>query len=252
MLNLDKLCRLCLHKSEKNLLLQDENFYSKVTHLLRIDDLNDPLLPKRICYDCEVKVNQFFDFVEVVKASQTQIYQILSSEDGVKSEVIENDSFKSKKEGSNDQKEEFSEADHDHLDDLDQKLSVLVTVEENVEPKKRSSRRSKAKVQKIKKSSRLKSKKDQKQPNAQKQQKNAQEQNNNAQEQSENLRIREFYDLTCQQCNVTFEKFSAWKIHARSKHGDPNPGLYCCSKKLYRRHHLLTHLTLHVNPDELR
>ncbi|KAJ6634063.1 Transcription factor grauzone [Pseudolycoriella hygida] len=66
-----------------------------------------------------------------------------------------------------------------------------------------------------------------------------------------NKKIREFFDLSCQICNETFETFNKAKKHYRAIHNVPFL-VYCCGRKFNRITFALSHIFHHQNPDSYR
>lgn len=226
-MDLYKLCRLCLEESPEPPDSEEmrTSLLTKVELLFSLENFSDTTLPSRVCLACENKTNDFYEFALLVKSSQERILQLKSSFEDMKEELkTESDidaldctstgGFEEESRVSTQNEEqETSTAKRKYSKRNSKKKSAKVTIE--VEPKQK-----KASVC--------------------------------ATSADDDQKIKQFFELSCNQCGVSFERFSNWKSHMRTKHKDNNPGIVCCNKKLYRRHHLLTHCTLHMNPDEFK
>lgn len=231
-MNFEVICRLCLIETNSDTFLKS-SISKDFQELFSLDVLLDHNLPKRICQECLLTNNKFYEFTELVRSNQRKLTELRKSlnencEDNKPETVI---------------KEEESEDDNVILEDFCMKEEYLendIDLKHDLQPKKRMKKKKVSpKLKKHKVTS----------------EKNNQDGGHDTdlddeQDSVEDKRIREFFDLTCSKCSTTFDKFISWKNHVRTKHGEENPGMFCCNKKLHRRHQLLTHIALHKNPTE--
>lgn len=74
---------------------------------------------------------------------------------------------------------------------------------------------------------------------------------------SNDERIKRFYQLTCPICpedapeRQIFETFKDILVHCDTVHKQPGY-ILCCGRKLFRKDRILTHMTLHENPDAFK
>lgn len=75
--------------------------------------------------------------------------------------------------------------------------------------------------------------------------------NDNSNE-NDDEQIRIWCNLECSMCTTeTFHKFSDLRSHYRKEH-KKNGFVTCCSKKYFRRVHLLDHIYKHINPNAFK
>lgn len=65
------------------------------------------------------------------------------------------------------------------------------------------------------------------------------------------VKIREFFSMTCDLCSDQFETFAKAKKHYRIVHQVPGY-LTCCNRRFHRRGTALNHIFYHSNPDAFR
>lgn len=68
----------------------------------------------------------------------------------------------------------------------------------------------------------------------------------------EEKNISEFFNLSCDECSITFPTFFNLRVHQQSVHNHKAGFVYCCNKKLKGQAQLLEHLNWHLNPDLFR
>lgn len=65
-------------------------------------------------------------------------------------------------------------------------------------------------------------------------------------------KIRDFFNLSCGECAITFSTFFELKLHQKSVHNHKEGFVYCCKKKISRQDKLIEHMNWHLNPDSFR
>lgn len=67
----------------------------------------------------------------------------------------------------------------------------------------------------------------------------------------DDLRLNEFFTMTCDLCGNLTSSFAMLLKHFRTIHKRPGY-IVCCKKKFFRRPNLLHHMALHMNPNAFR
>lgn len=64
--------------------------------------------------------------------------------------------------------------------------------------------------------------------------------------------VMAYFDMSCDQCDTTFQSFPDAKRHYLREHSEPKGYLKCCGKKLRTLTFIEEHIQWHQNPQIMR
>lgn len=290
------MCRLCLQETYEFSFLLDQaaeetrELFVKLEQLFEISNFENEALPGKICKECELKTNDFYEFWLRVKENQTRLQTLdFDAFDEFQNDEEEIDGTNIVLIGTNHDHAE-SEEPNDvlkmELEDNDYEIETLEPQHEEFveasQPNQQSFRNIVVVQNRPKKGNqttlfecdtcqqlfktrrglkshlatahRIDDDTSDEQESKYKPLKRPTKTKTRAEIDEEDRIIRDFFDLTCNLCEDSprLEFLASYKNHMRVEHGVEKPFVECCGKKLYEKRKILGHAILHTDPDSLK
>lgn len=262
-MSVNTICRLCLYETKKFSSLTDNSEISfalllKLEQLFSINNFQNMELPNVICRSCEVKTNHFYNFWTLVSENQAKLEEaILYPEERLDEdleEVVDHNNILCKEEvllyeeikDEAIENVEYNIAIIEAEEVIDQEIlfecelcSLQFSDKNDIEVHMKTNHKKRTG------SSSTKSKHGRKSMTTKK---------TKEQIEKEDETIRNFFDLRCPTCVTSpqFQTFIDWRNHQKTEHKNPNAFISCCGKRLVEKRKVLSHATLHTDPDSLK
>lgn len=232
-----ELCRLCMEPCSMDVRtcrsIQDPELHCKLTSVFLFELPIENSLPNVVCSDCVHKVSDWYSYHETVQLNQHQLKEAAIRKEEPKSEITL-ESVKLEIHDDNYQDEQDPVASEEVDEEIKQEDDYNVDSDSSESSEEPAPKRTKRKYTKRSALDVEKKKPDEARIQRTKE---------------ENIKIREFFKLTCEVCSETFDELYRLQQHTQKKH-NVRASIKCCNRVMYKKCRIIEHIDAHVNPNQ--